>query len=99
MIRMSKATFIVLGVIGAFQAKAQDTMRLVMQSAQDIALSRSIDVQFTEMDAEILRLEANEVMTEGFPKLNANVDYNWNFQQQVNVIPENSFFIIQPTLE
>ena len=43
------------------------------------------------MDAEILRFEANEVMTEGFPKINANLDYNWNFQQQVNVIPENSF--------
>ena len=99
MIRMSKATFFTLMVISAFQAKAQDTMRLVMQSAQDIALSKSIDVQFTEMDAEILRLEANEVMTEGFPKLNANVDYNWNFQQQVNVIPENSFFPGSPSTE
>ena len=30
---------------------------------------------------------------------NANVDYNWNFQQQVNVIPENSFFPGSPSTE
>ena len=48
---------------------------------------------------QILRYEADEVMTEGFPKINANLDYNWNFQQQVNVIPENSFFPGSPSAE
>lgn len=78
---------------------SQDTLRLTLQSAQEIAVAQSIDVQYTRMDAEILRFEANEVMTEGFPKINANLDYNWNFQQQVNVIPENSFFPGSPSSE
>ncbi|MGB1119503.1 MAG: TolC family protein [Chitinophagales bacterium] len=78
---------------------SQDTLRLTLQSAQEIAVAQSIDVQYTRMDAEILRFEANEVMTEGFPKINANIDYNWNFQQQVNVIPENSFFPGSPSSE
>jgi len=80
-------------------AIAQDTLHLTLESAQEIAVAQSIDVQYTKMDAQILRYEADEVMTEGFPKINANLDYNWNFQQQVNVIPENSFFPGSPSAE
>ena len=80
-------------------AIAQDTLHLTLGSAQEIAVTQSIDVQYTKMDAQILRYEADEVMTEGFPKINANLDYNWNFQQQVNVIPENSFFPGSPSAE
>ena len=99
--RLYKTIALIFILCGCFDNNtiAQDTLHLTLQSAQEIAVAQSIDVQYTRMDAEILRFEANEVMTEGFPKINANLDYNWNFQQQVNVIPENSFFPGSPSAE
>lgn len=45
----------------------------------------------TELDAEIQRKRAFEVMTEGFPKISAKLDYNYYFEQQVSIIPPGSF--------
>jgi len=76
---------------------------LSLEEAIDFGLQNNIDFQNTKLDAAIRKEFAFEVMTEGFPKINVNLDYAYAFEQQVSIVPagvfgpnEQEFIFAQP---
>jgi outer membrane protein TolC len=74
-----------------------------IEDAINYGLKNNVDFQNTKLDAEIRKEFAFEVMTEGFPKVNVNLDYGYAFQQQVSIVPagvfgpdEQEFIFAQP---
>ena len=74
-----------------------------LQDAINYGLKNNTDLKNTRLDAEIRKEFAFEVMTEGFPQVNVNLDYGYAFEQQVSIIPagvfgptEQEFIFAQP---
>jgi outer membrane protein len=74
-----------------------------LKQAVDYGLENNVEFKNTQLDAEIRKEFAFEVMTEGFPKLNVNLDYGFAFEQQVSIVPagvfgpnEQEFIFAQP---
>lgn len=77
--------------------------KLSLADAIEFGLENNTDFKNTQLDAEIRKEFAFEVMTEGFPKINVNLDYGFAFEQQVSIIPagvfgpqEQEFIFAQP---
>lgn len=64
---------------------------LSLDQAIDYGLSNNIDYLNTQLDAEIRKEFAFEVMTQGFPTLNLGLNYSFAFEQQVSIIPAGEF--------
>lgn len=62
-----------------------------LEKAIDYGLENNRDLKNIVLESEKLREQAFEVMTEGFPKISANIDYNHFFKQQVSIIPAGIF--------
>lgn len=62
-----------------------------LQDALDYGLQNNNDHKNVQLDAAIRKEFAFEVMTEGFPKINVNLDYSYNFEQQVSIVPAGVF--------
>lgn len=76
---------------------------LSLEGAVDYGLQNNVEFQNTKLDAAIRKEFAFEVMTEGFPKINVNLDYAFAFEQQVSIVPagifgpsEQEFIFAQP---
>lgn len=74
-----------------------------LDDAINYGLKNNTDFKNVQLDAEIRKEFAFEVMTEGFPKINVNLDYSYAFEQQVSIIPagifgptEQEFIFAQP---
>lgn len=62
-----------------------------LQDAVNYGLQNSKTFKNVQLDAAKQKEYAFEIMTEGFPKLNAGLDYNYAFKQQTSVIPAGTF--------
>lgn len=62
-----------------------------LEQAIDYGLENNRELKNVKLESENLREQAFEVMTEGFPKISANLDYNHFFKQQVSIIPAGIF--------
>lgn len=74
-----------------------------IEDAINYGLENNTDFKNIKLDAEIRKEFAFEVMTEGFPKINVNLDYGFAFKQQVSIVPagvfgpnEQEFIFAQP---
>ncbi|MFT5071862.1 MAG: outer membrane protein [Chitinophagales bacterium] len=80
---------------------AQDNLSL--EEAIEFGLENNNDLKNAKVNAEIRKEYAFEIMTEGFPQINVNLDYAFAFEQQVSIIPagvfgptEQEFIFAQP---
>lgn len=73
---------------------AQQSRSYSLNQAIDYALFNNVNVKNAQLNIAGTQKRALEVMTEGFPQLNAKVDYVNNFKLPVSLIPGE--FIGQP---
>ena len=83
-------TFILL-LTTAYVVSAQNKVSLSLQDAVAYGLENNNDFKNVQLESEILRESAFEVMTEGFPKVSAKLDYSYAFEQQVSIVPAGVF--------
>ncbi|MCB0538516.1 MAG: TolC family protein, partial [Bacteroidetes bacterium] len=62
-----------------------------LEQAVNYGLQNSNTFKNAQLESAKQKEFAFEIMTEGFPKLKANLDYNYAFQQQTSVIPAGVF--------
>lgn len=62
-----------------------------LEDAIDYGLENNRELKNIILESDNLREQAFEVMTEGFPKISASVDYGYNFEQQVSIVPAGVF--------
>jgi len=62
-----------------------------LEEAIQYGLENNNDYKNTKLDAEIRKEYAFEVMTEGFPQLDVDLDYGYAFKQQISIIPAGVF--------
>lgn len=86
---MNKKLSIFVHLLIPFIAFAQKPLSL--DEAIQYGLSNNNDFKNVQLDAAIRKEFAFEVMTEGFPKLNVNLDYGFAFKQQVTIVPAGVF--------
>lgn len=74
-----------------------------LQDAVNYGLKNNTELKNIRLDAAIRKEFAFEVMTEGFPKVNVNLDYSYAFKQQISIVPagvfgptEQEFIFAQP---
>ncbi|MCB0509818.1 MAG: TolC family protein [Bacteroidetes bacterium] len=74
-----------------------------IEDAVNYGLENNTEFKNVKLDAEIRKEFAFEVMTDGFPKINVNLDYGYAFKQQVSIVPagifgpnEQEFIFAQP---
>lgn len=98
---MNKTTKIILLVFTPLWIFAQN--KLSLKDALEYGLENNNDFKNVQLDAAIRKEFAFEVMTEGFPKINVNLDYGYAFKQQVSIVPagvfgpnEQEFIFAQP---
>lgn len=98
---MNKTTLFIALFLAPIFLIAQETFTI--DDAISYGLKNNTEFQNTKLDAEIRKEFAFEVMTEGFPKMNVNLDYGYAFKQQVSIIPagifgpnEQEFIFAQP---
>ena len=98
---MNKISLIIFLFSAPIFLTAQEDFTI--DDAVNYGLKNNLDFQNTKLDAEIRKEFAFEVMTEGFPKINVNLDYGFAFKQQVSIIPagifgpnEQEFIFAQP---
>lgn len=68
-----------------FNAKAQESFTL--QQAMDYAVENSITQKNAKLDYRITDRRSFEVIAEGFPQINAEVNYQNNFRLPVSLVP------------
>ena len=89
---MTRFIPLVLSVLLAVRPlSAQETRSMSLEDALRFGLANNTELIDTRLESDILRERAFEVMTEGFPKISGQLDYNWNFKQQTTVIPAGAF--------
>ena len=64
---------------------------LTLEEALEFGFENNTDFKNTQLDAAIRKQFAFEVMTEGFPQINLNLDYSFAFEQQVSIVPAGVF--------
>ena len=79
--------------------------KLTLEEALEFGFENNTDFKNTQLDAAIRKQFAFEVMTEGFPQINLNLDYSFAFEQQVSIVPagvfgpnELEFILLNPKL-
>lgn len=99
---MNKILTIALLTITAFQAVSQENV-FSLDDALKYGLENNNAFKNVKLAAEEQREFAFEVMTEGFPKIKAGLDYNYAVKQQVSIVPagifgpdEQEFIFAQP---
>ena len=65
--------------------------KLTLEEALEFGFENNTDFKNTQLDAAIRKQFAFEVMTEGFPQINLNLDYSFAFEQQVSIVPAGVF--------
>ena len=65
--------------------------KLTLEQALEFGFENNTDFKNTQLDAAIRKQFAFEVMTEGFPQINLNLDYSFAFEQQVSIVPAGVF--------
>jgi outer membrane protein TolC len=86
---MNKIKVIILLFIAPTLLMAQQNFTL--DDAITYGLKNNTDFQNMKLDAAIRKEFAFEVMTEGFPKINVNLDFGYAFQQQISIVPAGVF--------
>ncbi|MCB9225955.1 MAG: TolC family protein [Chitinophagales bacterium] len=80
---------LLLAILLPFAIYAQYDFTL--EQAVNYGLQNSKTFKNAQLESAKQKEFAFEIMTEGFPKLKANLDYNYAFQQQTSVIPAGVF--------
>lgn len=98
---MNKQLIILILLIIPILSFAQKEFTL--QDAVNYGLKNNTELKNIRLDAAIRKEFAFEVMTEGFPKVNVDLDYSYAFEQQVSIVPagvfgptEQEFIFAQP---
>ena len=86
---MNKLLKLLLVLALPFAISAQEN--LTLEEALEFGFENNTDFKNTQLDAAIRKQFAFEVMTEGFPQINLNLDYSFAFEQQVSIVPAGVF--------
>ena len=86
---MNKLLKLLLALALPLAISAQEN--LTLEEALEFGFENNTDFKNTQLDAAIRKQFAFEVMTEGFPQINLNLDYSFAFEQQVSIVPAGVF--------
>lgn len=85
---MNKILILIL-ILLPFLSRAQYDFTL--EEAINYGIQNNKTFENAQLEAARQKEYAFEIMTEGFPKLKAGLDYNYAFKQQTSVIPAGTF--------
>ncbi|WNJ19179.1 TolC family protein [Pontibacter sp. G13] len=85
------AVILIVGITASVGARAQDVMQFSLEEAIQYALSNNYELKSTRFEEYKARAQANEILSAGYPQINAKGDMTYYVKIPTSLIPAAAF--------